>query len=107
MVIAAAKNAPPPKPTWTADLSPSKQEERGKLIQQLIQQGVFYKVERPATLPHVWITPSFRALDYDTKQLFVSAVFLYHQPVDMVVLKDSLTGERVGSYSPDLGLSID
>lgn len=90
-----------------ADLSPAKQQERKALIDRLISEGVFYKVEQPATLPHVWVTPLFRAMDYDFKQNAVSVVYLYYQPANMVVLKDSLTGERIGSYSPDLGLSIE
>lgn len=105
LAISSGRERQPP--SIDADLSPAKQAERKAFIEELIAKGVFYKVEKPATLPHVWITPTFRLLDYDTKRDFVSVVFLYFQPADLVVLKDSLSGQRIGTYSPDLGLSID
>ena len=87
--------------------SPEKQRQRKDLIDNLVSRGVFHKVEVPGTLPHVWVTPVFRALNFDDKQTFVSVVYAYYAPVDLVVIKDSLTGHRIGSYSPQLGLRIE
>jgi len=110
-IALAVMTTKPPQPADVAqaqgDVSPTAQAKRKLLIEELISKGIFYKVERPATLPHVWITPTFRELNYDDKQLFISIVYLYYWPTNLVVLKDSRNGERVGSFSPALGLSID
>jgi len=87
---------------WAAEQK--KQPERKKLIQDLIQAGVFNKVEfnemglKQAT---VWVDFTFYALDYDQKQSFVRVVAGYVQAAhrdDMVsvYLKDSKSGRQVG-----------
>jgi hypothetical protein len=52
------------------------QAQRWQLIQKLINAGVFTKVDVPGKLPRVYVTPRFNALDFDTKQKFVSVVAL-------------------------------
>lgn len=84
-----------------------KQGEREAFIQKLITQGVFLKAEVPGNLPHLWVTPTFYALDFDTKSKFVNVVYAYYIMKDpmlnMVVLYDSQTGKKVGVYAEEYG----
>ena len=95
-----------------ADLRKAKRLQPGRkqLIQKLISLGIFSKVEMPGSLPHVWITPTFRRLDFDDKQKFLNVVYAYYltenRRSNIVVLKDSRTGKRIGTYSQS-GLDLD
>jgi hypothetical protein len=53
------------------DKSQTMQEQRKKLINKLINQGIFQKVEMPGSFPSVWVKPGFYSLDFDTKDKFV------------------------------------
>ena len=91
--------------------SPELQAGRLAFIQKLTARGLFTTVEQPADLPHVWVTPAFRALDYQTQNKFLGVVFAYYyagtsgpkNPLRdysrIVVLKDSQTGKRIGTFS--------
>lgn len=85
------------------------QPKRKQFIQKLISQGVFSKVEMPGSLPHLWVKPVFYSLDYETKEQFVNVVYAYYVTEnprwDIIVLKDSRTGKRIGSYS-EFGLDL-
>ena len=80
-----------------------KQEDRKTFIEKLIGQGIFQKVDVPGTLPKVWVTPAFYALDFEMKQKFISVVYVYYMKQDsryhIVILRDSRTGKDVGTYS--------
>lgn len=80
-----------------------KQAKREKMIQKLINEGIFQKAETPGNLPHLWVKPAFYALDYDSKQTFVNVVWAYYITADpkyeIVMLYDSRTGKHVGTYS--------
>ena len=84
------------------DKSEKAQKQRLALIQKLIDQGVFRKVEVPGNLPRVWVTRQFISLDFDTKQKFASVVYAYHfdgtGQTDMVLLIDDRTGKQIGRY---------
>ena len=86
------------------------QPKRKRFIQKLISQGVFSKVEMPGNLPHLWVRPVFYSLDYETKKQFVNVVWAYYKTENprwhIVILKDSRTGKRIGSYSR-FGLDLD
>jgi len=86
------------------DRSPE-QRQRRALIDKLISRGIFQKVERPGEVPHVWVTPLFMALNFDDKQSFISVVYAYYGD-DLVSLRDSKTGGRIGTFSPSTGLSL-
>jgi hypothetical protein len=93
-----------------AKVDPKLQQDRRDFIDRLIARGIFYKVERPADLPHVWVTPLFLALGVDEKERFLNVVYALHYPDggdsgSLVVLKDSRTGNRIGTYS-QAGLSL-
>lgn len=103
-------SAPPPR-VATLDKSEAKQAERHKLIQQLITQGIFSKVEQPSSLPHVYVRRAFYELDIDTKKSFLGVVYAYYfdgsDPSSALVrIFDARTGKQVGTFS-QLGLRID
>jgi len=89
------------------DASPETQAKRMELINKLITQGIFQKVEKPGSLPHVWVAPSFYSLNFDDKESFVSVVYAYYfaadPKVDLAVLYDSKTGKQVGVYGKVYG----
>lgn len=91
----------------TIDRSAAVQAKRAALIAELRQTGVIYKLERPASLPHLWVTPTFLALDYDAKKAVVGLVYAYaatERPGfgdsygDVLVLRHSLTGAELGTF---------
>ena len=79
------------------------QADRKKLIEKLIEQGVFQKIEVPGFLPRLWVRPGFYIADFDQRESFVSVVYAYYfdgsDPTDSVKLFDSQSGKEVGSYS--------
>jgi hypothetical protein len=83
------------------------QGDRKAFIQKLINNGIFQKVEVPASLPHLWVKPAFHALDFDTKSKFVNVVYAYYvtknPKYNIVVLYDSQTGKEVGKYAEVYG----
>jgi hypothetical protein len=102
---AAVVQVEKPKPKNLIDRSEAKQTARKKLIQKLINEGVFVKIEVPGSLPRVRVGPRFYALDFDTKQSFVSVVFAYHfDDADswgnVVRVYDGRTNKEIGDFSP-------
>lgn len=104
----AATSQDPPKPR-----SPQNEEQAGRfeLIQELVQKGAFSKVVKPGSVPEMWITPAFYALDFDVKSKFAALVWEYYfkeskGAANIALLYDSKTGKRVGSFS-DAGLRMD
>jgi hypothetical protein len=97
-----AYQAPTP-PVATIDKSAQMQADRKRLIERLISEGIFQKVEIPGNLPRLWVRPAFHLLDFDRKQSFVSVVYAYYfdgsRVSDTVRLFDSKTGKEVGAYS--------
>lgn len=98
-------------PTPTVDKSPEKQAQRKQLLEKLIAQGVFLKIDTMGgTLPKAYVTPAFYALDIDMKKTFVSVIYAYYFDGngigDTVILRDSKTGKQIGTFSK-LGLKLD
>lgn len=95
----------------TIDKSEAAQKKRYELIQNLMNERVFAKIETPAKAPHVWVAPRFYALDFDDKQAFVGVVYAYaydgSDPYDLVVLKDSRSGKDIGTFTKAFGLKLD
>jgi len=85
------------------DSSPEMQAKRLNLINKLISEGIFYKVEKPGDYAHVWLTPLFHSLDFEDKESFVSVVYAYYisrdSKADTVILYDSKTGKHIGVYA--------
>jgi len=96
----------PKKPVIPSD--PKIQEKRLAFIQQLINDGVFQKVDFPSErLPHVWVTPFFYDLNFDEKQSSINIVYAYsiskNPKLNIVVLFDSKTGKEIGNYAEVYG----
>lgn len=104
LLVGCGSPATTPSKTYPDD---GKQAQRLELINKLISQGIFQKVEKLADYPHVWVTPLFNALNFEDKQNFISVVFAYYRIVDaksdMVVLYDSKTGNKIGVFSEVYG----
>ena len=87
------------------------QDQRLDFINRLIGIGVFSKLEKPASLCHLWTGHQFAGLAYDDKSKFVNVVYAYCITADsranIVVIKDGRTGKRIGSYSSNTGLRLD
>jgi hypothetical protein len=88
----------------TIDKSEKMQEQRKGLIEKLIRQGIFQKVEVPGSLPRVWVRPAFYITDFETKERSVSVVYAYYfdgtDISDSVRVFDSMSGKEVGNYTP-------
>lgn len=110
---------PAPKAKWALqfidDQTPATQAQRKELIDKLVREGAFYKVEITNNRPRLYITPAFRMLDIDTKNSFCSVVYAYYavensvfgREYDTVCIRDSLTGKDVGTYLPTRGVELD
>lgn len=103
-LVAAALLLPPL--THAQDL----QTRRLSFIKKGIAAGVFYKLERPAHLCHLWVGPKFEALPYDSKESMVNVVYAYcitQRPNEkIVVLKHFATGKEIGTYADGYGLRL-
>ena len=80
-----------------------KQPKRKKLIQDLVSQGIFKKVEFRDKDATVWVGAAFYLLDFEAKQNFCSVVHAYmatYAKDDLVgvTLKDVQSGKAVGEY---------
>jgi hypothetical protein len=99
-----------PEPKVSSEETQKIQKKRKEIIDKIIKQGVITKIEIPGNLPHMWITPLYKNLDYDLKVNFANLVYSYYvtenSSYDMVIFKDSKTGQRIGGYSPEIGLDL-
>lgn len=83
----------------------AKQADRQVLINKLLAQGIFQKVEYEEDLgATVWVGPTFYLLSYDDKATFCSVVHAYSATREKaehvtVELKDILSGKTVGEFS--------
>jgi hypothetical protein len=88
----------------------TKQGERKALIQNMIAEGYWQKVERPASLYHVWVMPSFvSGTTFDNKKSLLSMVSAYsicEGGDSLVIVYDAITGKKIGDFS-ELGLDLD
>ncbi len=92
-----------PAPSPTVDKSPAMQEGRSKLLQKLINAGVFMKTGVPGSLPRVWVARGFYGLTFDQKQSFVGVVYAYYldgsDKYDSVRVYDGYTNKEIGSMT--------
>jgi hypothetical protein len=79
------------------------QTDRRELIQELIGNGIFAKVEMPDTFPRVWVTRSFMMLDPEMREDCAELVYVYYLDgtlmSDTVILKDASVGRYLGFYN--------
>lgn len=102
---AAAKGPP-------QDVSAETQARRRQLIADGQRLGLLGKVDVRGESVHVWVKPLFYSQAFDDKRNLLSAIWLLHfgQPRQLesrwLILRDELSGKRVGSYDPGLGLEL-
>lgn len=95
-------------PTSQPTTGPSElQAERVKLINKLVKEGVFGEIVIQNRIVKVIARPRFHALEFDTKQKFCSVIYAWaveeDSTCDLLVLKDSQTGNRIGRFGPAYG----
>jgi len=92
------------------DVSPAMQAKRLQLIEQMRQNNIIQKIDIPGTIPHVWVTPVFYALNYDEKNTFIGVIAAYYSAINSssvaLTLYDSRSGKKVGYFSSELGLRM-
>lgn len=85
----------------------AKQPQRWNLIQKLLNEKIFIKVEKPAQFPHVYVGRIFYSLTFDEKTQFINVVWAYYKTenprADIVVIKDGYSGKEIGKYAEVYG----
>lgn len=83
------------------------QQERKALIDELIKQGIFQKVQKAGNHATAWTTPLFDLLTFDDKQKAIGIVYAYHITAnpqsDIVLLRSNITGKDIGQYAAAYG----
>lgn len=106
MVIGKPESA---APNTAIDKAPSHQESRNTVINKLVEDGFFAKVDLTGPSPRVTIGPAFTALDLGTQTKLVRVVYAYQfdgsKQDDTVLLVDA-AGAEAGSYSLATGLQL-
>ncbi len=82
------------------------QQERREFIAKLVAEGFIQKTQHTGLLPHVWVTPKFLVGSFDAKQHVLSAVWAYFGEENILVIRSSVTNERIGTFSR-FGLDLD
>lgn len=101
------------RPAWVVTApDPELQSKRSALIQEAINRGIFSKVtDAPGKYTHVWVTRTFKALNFDDKALFINVVHARKTTEDpghdLIFLNDNMTGKVIGKYSSFSGLDLD
>jgi hypothetical protein len=100
----------PSEKTISVDSSSEAQNRRQKFINDNIESGVFYKVEKNGKFPHIYVNTGFYMLNYDDKSTFINPVLTYYyvqnKQAYLAVLFDSQSGKKIGTFSYELGLRL-
>ena len=93
---------------WSVD--ETKQVDRQKFIQRLIEQGVFSRIDYREYGATVWVQPPFYDVDFETKTSFCRVVYSIvatrvHDENVGLTLKDVISGKNVGVFD-QFGLSM-
>ena len=95
----AVKTAPP---AIKVDASATAQGKRRELLQKLRNHGIILRIEKLDKYLHVNVGQPFYALDIDTKESFVNAIWAYYYVQDSkarrALLMDGRTGKTIGTY---------
>lgn len=89
-----------------------KQRQRERLINKFQSAGILGELEGGA-VPKLWVPPGFHELTFKEKQTMVGLVAAYawgdppRDGLGLVVLKDALSGKKVGSFSIHAGLKME
>jgi hypothetical protein len=104
----ARQSFTPAKAAVATPVDQAMQAKRDLFIDKMINAGIFQKVEKLASLPHAYVTPVFYALNFDDKQRFVAVIDAQYKAIDpssFVVLYDSRSGKKVGTFNGRLSLN--
>jgi hypothetical protein len=99
---------PPAEQAIAIDKSPRAQEDRKRVIDRLLADGLVRRIdaERRGTL-RVSLRPGFYLMDAKTRLEHVDVIYRYHfdgaSVNDTVVLRDARHGHEVGQYNPYKG----
>lgn len=87
---------------------PSKQPERQNAIAELTQRRVISKIEKPGSLPRVYVGSAFYALNFDQKRVIMELIYCYHFTGDdgIVRIFEPMNGKEIGKYSATFGLEM-
>lgn len=111
MFIQALRNTPSTE-NWVLaiDQSPEAHAKREALMEDLLDKGIWLKVEKPATLPHAYTGPMWPLLNIDEKEAFASATLVHYAANDrnatILIIYDGSNGKEIGKFS-SLGLDLD
>lgn len=91
------------------DKSPAKQEQRSRAIAELVQAGVFDRIEHDNIATRAWIKTGFYRLTFEQKKDVIGVVYARYSnnDFDVILIKDNQTGKIVGTYSLTLGLEME
>lgn len=96
------------KPAFATDKAT--QAKRKVLLQKLLDERVFYKIEIPSELPHAYVDRNWYSAAIDDKKAFAGVVYTYYATINprasIVILKDKHSGKQIGKFS-EHGLSLD
>lgn len=104
-----------PSTANVAKATPQVQEQRRKLIQKMESDGIIQKIQYERSPCAVWVTPTFMAMNFDTKRGLCAIIFSYafevpangEAPIGKSLnLFHSTTGKNVGDYDSTIGLRI-
>lgn len=86
------------------------QKKRLGFMKKFIAAGFFKKIEVPDIWVNIWVTPAWKNLDFDQKELSSGIVRDYYKcdnkNITRAVIFDSKTGKEIGTYS-DYGFKLD
>ena len=97
-----------PQPKAERKLDCAMQGERFSFLQK---SGFIKKVDYSGSTGRLWIRPEFYVLEFEYKQLLANVAYAWcvceNTNVNLLILKDSLSGNNVGTFSETLGLRMD
>ena len=89
------------------------QADRKVLIDELIRDGIFTKMERPGSILRVYTGRAWAGLTMDDKRFSVSLVYAYEfsgkrvTALDIIVVRDGFTGKKIGDMGGDGRLDLE
>lgn len=83
------------------DKSPKTQAARKEVINGLIAEEVFDRIEPRKVAVAVWVRPRFYLLEFKQKQLFLDTVFSYYlsDSGSWLEIIDNNSGKKVGEFT--------
>ena len=89
---------------------PETQAKRKDLIDDLISQDIFKRIDTPGTLPRIYVGDTFYNLSFEDKTQFASVVLAYYysqsKEIKIVLIYDNRNNKKVGSYNAVTGLDL-